>query len=66
MSVCKNMEDHDNKYQVGDLVYAKAFPDVKLTVRRYTRRIYYCTVENHPETKDQVLFEREILDKNPA
>lgn len=57
------MEENDNKYKVGDSVYAIAVPDVKLNVRRYTKRIYYCTVANNPEVKDQVLFEREILNK---
>lgn len=58
------MEDRDNKYKVGESVYAKVTPDVKLIVRRYIKRIYYCTSVDHPEAKDQVLFEREILDKN--
>lgn len=58
------MEESDNKYKVGDTVYAKATPDIKLNVRRYIKRIYYCTSVDHPEAKDQVFFEREILNKN--
>ncbi|SMD32057.1 hypothetical protein SAMN04488029_0395 [Reichenbachiella faecimaris] len=57
------MEDSDNKYQVGDSIYAKVAPDVELVVRRYIKRIYYCTLADHPETKDRVFFEREILNK---
>lgn len=55
------MEDDENKYRVGDSVYAKATPDIELIVRRYIKRIYYCTVPGHPDAKDRVLFEREIL-----
>lgn len=58
------MEEHDNKYQIGDTVYAKSNPKIKLTVRRYIRRIYYCTVAENPAAKDQVLFEREIINND--
>ena len=57
------MEDHDNKYHIGDSVYSKSAPNVELIVRRYIKRIYYCTDTTNPKAKDQVLFEREILDK---
>lgn len=57
------MEDDENKYKAGDVVYAKANPDVKLIVRRYIDRIYYCKFQNDPNRKELALFERELVDK---
>lgn len=58
------MQEDNNKYKVGETIYDKATPDVELVVRRYTKRIYYCTVANNPTEKEIVLFEREIIDKD--
>lgn len=44
----------------GDIVYAKAIPDVKLIVRRYVYGIYYCLLKEDPTQKDLVYFEREL------
>lgn len=52
-----------NTYQVGDAVYAKQFPTVKLKVRRYLQRIYYCRVASNDALKEQVYFENELLTK---
>lgn len=52
-----------NIYQAGDTVYAKQFPTVKLTVRRYLQRIYYCRVASDNALKEQVYFENELLTK---
>ncbi|MEO9804737.1 MAG: hypothetical protein ABJF04_15890 [Reichenbachiella sp.] len=57
----KNILETDNKYKVGDVVYAKEAPSIKLVVRRYIRRIYYCIVPLDPKRKDLVYFERELL-----
>lgn len=54
-----------NKYNVGDVIYAKSNPDVQLVVRRYIDKIYYCKTKAHPERKDLVYFEREIVE-NPG
>ncbi len=54
-------DDTNNKHVAGDIVFAKVNPDQKLKVRRYIDRIYYCQVVDHPEEKEQVYFEREIL-----
>jgi hypothetical protein len=51
----------ENKYQVGETVYAKVNPDLKLIIRRYVARIYYCKIQKKPNEKDLVYFEREIL-----
>ena len=50
----------DNKYPVGTKVYAIAYPQVQLTIRRYYQRIYYCTPLNDQSQKDFAYFEREI------
>lgn len=54
-------EDNSNTYKAGDIVFAKAAPDIKLKVRRYVDRIYYCQIYDHPEKKEVVYFERELI-----
>lgn len=49
-----------NKYKEGEIVYAAAYPMVKLIVRRYIPTIYYCTIAAQPE-KELVYFERELV-----
>ena len=51
----------ENKYKEGELVYAKVNPELKLVIRRYVDRIYYCKIQNEPGRKELVYFEREIL-----
>jgi len=60
-----NTPKNDNKYKVGETIFAKATPEDQLIVRRYTRRIYYCMNPQKTEEKDVVLFEREILNQDP-
>lgn len=50
----------ENKYREGQVVYAKVDPGLKLVIRRYVDRIYYCKVQNDPTRKELVYFEREI------
>lgn len=54
----ENINEH--KYKAGEVVYQKANPDVKLVVRRYLNRIYYCKFQDDAERKELALFEREI------
>jgi hypothetical protein len=54
----------ENKYKEGQVVYAKVDPGLKLVIRRYVDRIYYCKVQNDPTRKELVYFEREI-EANP-
>ncbi|MFA0963342.1 hypothetical protein AB9P05_16180 [Roseivirga sp. BDSF3-8] len=54
-----------NKYNAGDTVYAKANPSEKLVIRRYIDKVYYCKVMAHPERKELVYFEREIIEDLP-
>jgi len=58
------MKEKDNKYEAGDAVYAKEAPDVKLIVRRYLDRIYYCRFPEEPDRKELVYFERELVDQD--
>ncbi|WOK04199.1 hypothetical protein RT717_14055 [Imperialibacter roseus] len=52
----------ENKFAEGTTVYALAQPNEKLIVKRYIKRIYYCTTPAHPDQKELALFEREITD----
>ncbi|MBC5775740.1 hypothetical protein H8S95_16805 [Pontibacter sp. KCTC 32443] len=51
----------ENKYPEGATVFAKEAPARSLTVRRYAKRIYYCTDPAQPLGKDQVYYERELM-----
>ena len=51
----------ENKYKEGEIVYAKVNPELKLVIRRYVDRIYYCKIQDEPDRKELVYFEREIM-----
>jgi len=51
----------ENKYKEGEVVYARAYPTIKLIIRRYVDRIYYCNTAEAPQKKDLVYFERELM-----
>lgn len=51
----------ENKYKEGQEVYAKVNPTLKLIIRRYVDRIYYCKIKENPTQKELVYFEREIM-----
>ena len=51
-----------NKYNPGDVVYAKINPSLKLVIRRYIDQIYFCKVQEDPERKELVYFERELVE----
>jgi hypothetical protein len=50
----------ENKFKEGSSVCARANPDLKLVIRRYVDRIYYCKVDEDPLHKELVYFEREL------
>jgi hypothetical protein len=54
----------ENKYKEGEFVFAKTNPALKLIIRRYVDRIYYCKVSEDPDRKELVYFERELLPYN--
>ncbi|MEJ8803893.1 hypothetical protein [Pontibacter sp. H249] len=51
----------DNNFPIGSDVFAKVNPGLKLTIRQYLKRIYYCTVKGNSSQKDLVYFERELI-----
>lgn len=55
----------ENKYKEGSVVCARVDPTLKLIIRRYIDRIYYCRVQSEPERKELVYFEREICEIIP-
>ncbi len=54
------MPKRDNKYKEGSAIYANVAPSLKLIIRRYVNRIYYCKVAGDPTLKERVYFEREL------
>jgi hypothetical protein len=57
----KENRNNDNKYALGTVIYAKAFPQQKLIIDAYKQRIYYCNVADQPEVKQFAYFERELV-----
>jgi hypothetical protein len=51
----------ENKFKEGETVYAKEAPTLALTIRRYIDEIYYCKRTDHPEQKELVYFQRELV-----
>ncbi|WP_210463634.1 hypothetical protein [Rufibacter roseolus] len=51
----------ENLYPQGSAVFAKVNPTVRLTIRRYAKRVYYCTVADKPSHPDLVYYERELV-----
>jgi hypothetical protein len=50
----------ENKFKEGEEVFAKSDPELKLLVRRYVDRIYYCEIKGNTDRNDLVYFEREL------
>ena len=50
-----------NIFPEGSVVYPKVNPTLKLVVRRYVKRVYYCTIQETHSQKDLVFFERELM-----
>lgn len=51
-----------NKYNAGDVVYAKVNPNLKLVIRRYIDQLYFCKIQQEPEGKELIYFERELVE----
>lgn len=51
-----------NKYNAGDVVYAKVNPNLKLVIRRYIDQLYFCKIQQEPESKELIYFERELVE----
>lgn len=50
----------DNSFELGTIVFAKAFPTLKLVVIKYYQRIYYCAEVNSPSKRHLAYFENEL------
>lgn len=51
------------KFKQGEIVYERVRPAQKLVVRSHMGQIYYCKAEEHPNSKELVYFERELMSK---
>ena len=51
----------DNIYEVGTIILAKEAPTVKLEIKKYYQRIYYCSIVGDTSAKQKVYFERELI-----
>ncbi|RNI31301.1 hypothetical protein EFB08_01880 [Rufibacter latericius] len=51
----------ENQYPQGSTVFAKVNPTLKLTIRRYAKRVYYCTVAENPSHPELVYYDRELM-----
>ena len=51
----------DNLYKEGTIVFAKVAPELKLVIRKYRQRIYYCAELEHPDQNDYAYFEKELV-----
>jgi hypothetical protein len=56
---------NDNIYPIGTVITAKENPSLKLVIKSYNQRIYYCGVESDPARKHLVYFERELTPPTP-
>jgi hypothetical protein len=51
----------ENKFKNGEVVHERTNPSQKLIVSRYADRVYYCKVQDAPNRKELVYFERELI-----
>ncbi|WP_169719743.1 hypothetical protein [Algoriphagus marincola] len=51
----------DQHFKIGQTVFTKVAPNVKLKVRKFYANIYYCAFVDDPQKKELALFEREII-----
>ncbi len=56
-----NGQNMENKFKEGAVVCALVNPTLKLVIRRYVDRIYYCKIQEDPARKELVYFERELM-----
>jgi hypothetical protein len=56
----------DNIYKEGTIIYARENPKLKLIIKKYYQRIYYCARVEKPEAKQLCYYERELLAPDQA
>lgn len=59
-----NRDIKKNRFKEGEVVCALVDPTLKLVIRRYVDRIYYCKIQKNPARKELVYFDRELMDCN--
>ena len=57
--------NEDNIYQVGTIIIARESPTVKLQIKMYLQRIYYCAIVGDESAKQKAYFERELVLPSP-
>jgi hypothetical protein len=53
--------NEDNIYAVGTIIMAKEAPTIKLEIKKYYQRTYYCSVVGDAAAKQKAYFERELI-----
>lgn len=56
-----NRQIAENRFRAGEVVCAHENPKLKLVIRRYVDRIYYCKIHQYPARKELVYFDRELM-----
>ena len=51
----------DNVYAEGIFITAKGNPTLRLKIKKYYQRIYYCEVVGGEQRKQLAYFERELI-----
>lgn len=55
------LTNNDNIYTLGTVITAKARPQVKLIIRKYYHRTYFCEVMDDLTQKHLEYFEKELI-----
>lgn len=61
MIIMAFQNNEDNIYPIDAFIMAKEAPTVKLQIKKYYNRIYYCAVVGSESAKQKVYFERELI-----
>jgi hypothetical protein len=56
----------ENKYKEGEEVFGEENPSLKLIIRRYVDRIYYCKIKKDPAQKELAYFERQLMSNSAS
>ena len=51
----------ENTFSIGSEVFAKVNPDLKLTIKQYLKRLYYCTINGNAAQRYLIYSERELI-----
>jgi hypothetical protein len=51
----------EQKFKQGEVVYERVRPTQKLIITNHSGMLYYCIAEEHPNRKELVFTERELV-----